>query len=377
MRTSDRLLGLVLAMGLAVLVPVAPSARAAVPEFTSPEEALRQGVSAYTGGYYEIAIPALEHAASRNLFLGQYFLAKLYADNGSAHTDHSKAFVLFQKIANEHADADPEDDQRAPYVARSMTALAGYVRVGLPELGVRPDPVRAADYLHHAAIFFNDEDAQFELAKMLLRGEGVRADAPRARHWLATLAQKGHAGAQAFLADLLWRGKFMPHDPVRALALISVAAKNAPQEDEVWIHDIYQNIYCGAAEGVRSQVDGMVAEWDTRYGRRPNTQDDSGLGTLGANASRTCADGRVVPMVLGGPKHPETAAPALPSALPGAAPSRPLDARGPGAGPGPALDALATSSGGQPQPGAPSMGFMSGDVGGTGGSLRSVGSPSR
>ena len=83
-------------------------------------------------------------------------------------------------------------------------------------------------------------------------------------------------------------------DPVRALALISVAAKNAPQEDEVWIHDIYQNIYCGAGQGVRKQATGIVADWRTRYGRKPDTRDDSGLGQLTVQATRTCGNGEPV-----------------------------------------------------------------------------------
>lgn len=302
MRTYKRKNGLIAAACLAAVTMVGPvSGHAAVPQFVSAEEALRQGVSAYNGGYYEIAIPALEHAAAKDLFLAQYYLARLYADNNSAHTDHAKAYMLYQKIANEYADADPDDDTRAPYVARALTALAGYVRLGLPEIGLKADPALAAEYLNHAALFFNDEDAQFELAKLQLHGDGVAPDIARAKHLLAIIAQKGHAGAQAFLADLYWRGKFMPNDPVRALALISVAVKNAPPQDRVWIEDIYQNIYCGASKGVRSQVTGMVAEWDTRYGRKPDIRDQSSLSLLDQSPERTCANGEVVPLRLDQP----------------------------------------------------------------------------
>lgn len=267
--------------------------------FSSARDALRQGISAYRGGYHEIAIPALEYAASENLFLGTFFLARLYADSNSSHTDHGKAYMLYRKIANEHADVDPDHDARAPYVAKALTALAKFVRSGVPSIGLRANPSRAAEYLHHAAIFFNDEDAQFELSKMQLNGDGVRTDVARGRHWLAILAQNGHAGAQAFLADLYWRGKFMPKDQVRALTLISVAVKNARAGDGVWIEDIYQNIYCGASTGVREQATGMVAEWDSRYGRKPVLPGRSALGGLNANALRTCADGRRLPMRAG------------------------------------------------------------------------------
>ena len=108
------------------------------------------------------------------------------------------------------------------------------------------------------------------------------------------LSQKGHSGAQAFLADLLWRGKYMKADPVRALALISVAVANAPAYERVWIEDIYQNIYCGAAQGIRKQATGIVADWRTRYGRKPDAQDHTGLGTLNMQATRTCGNGEPV-----------------------------------------------------------------------------------
>src|SRR5690606_26274038 len=121
MRISKRAYGLIAAVCFAVMA-VPGLVNAAMPQFVSPEEAMRQGISAYNGGYYEIAIPALEHAAANNMFLAEYYLAKLYADNNTPYTDHAKAYMLYQKIANEHADADPEAATRAPYVARQPTA---------------------------------------------------------------------------------------------------------------------------------------------------------------------------------------------------------------------------------------------------------------
>ncbi|MBU2581025.1 MAG: sel1 repeat family protein [Alphaproteobacteria bacterium] len=289
--------GFALTASLLLAVIAAPAS--ASPRFKSPEEALRQGISAFNGGYHEIAIPALEFAAAENLFLATYYLAIVYADSNSAYTDHGKAYMLFKRIANEHTDVDPDHDRRAPYVARSLTALAKYVRDGLPALRISANPRLAVEYLNHAAVYFNDEDAQFELSKMQINGDGVAPDVARGRHWLAVLAENGHAGAQAFLADLYWRGKFVSKDSVRALTLISVAVKNAPVADQVWIDDIYQNIYCGAPQGVREQATGMVAEWDVRYGRKPQLPGRLGLGGFDIAVNRTCADGRPVPMRSG------------------------------------------------------------------------------
>ena len=284
-------------MVCAVLLPLAVgtgAARAGTVAFSSAREALKQGMSAYQGGYYEIAIPALEHAAAENEFMASYYLARIYADNTTAYTDHAKAYVLLQKLVDEYAEVDPDSDPRAFYVGRSITALAGYVRTGLPQIGLAPDLDRSIEYLHHASVMFDDEDAQFELAKLELKGEGVAANEHKAKHWLSVLTQKGHAGAQAFLADLLWRGKFMEADPARALALISVAKENAPSPERLWIEDIYQNIFCGTGSGVRKQASGIVAGWGNRYGRKASDGEPSDLGQLSAGPVRTCKNGEPV-----------------------------------------------------------------------------------
>lgn len=281
-------------------------------KFKSTAAALDEGLSAYKRGDHALALPALEHAAAQNDLAAQFYLAQLYSDNSSAETDHAKAYMLFQSIADEHSDADPDDSKRAPFIAKSLTALAGYLRVGIPEIGLQADVVRAADYLHHAALFFGDEDAQFELVKLKLKGEGVPEDIASAKHWLAVLTQRGHAGAQAFLADLYWRGRFMPQDKVRAFALIAVAVEHSPPRERIWIEDVYQNIFCGAGEGIRKQATGMVAEWRTRYGRKAADRKGAGLDPLYPLAVRTCQNGDKVM-----PQHVQT----IPNVAPVAAPS--------------------------------------------------------
>jgi uncharacterized protein len=297
MLTSRSLLGLIavasIAAGLAVPVTIAGDAH----KFKSTAAALQEGLRLYERGALAEAVPALEFAAADNQFMAQFTLAQVYSDNSTPETDHAKAYILFQTIADEHSDADPDDAKRAPYVAKSLTALAGYLQVGIPEIGLKPDPERAADYLHHAALFFGDEDAQFELVKLKLKGDGVPADIASAKHWLAVLTQRGHAGAQAFLADLYWRGKIMPQDKVKAFALISVAVEHAPPRERIWIEDVYQNIFCGAGEGIRKQATGMVADWRSRYGRKVDETRISPLDRLYPLAVRTCQNGdKVVPL---------------------------------------------------------------------------------
>ena len=282
----------------AALIPL--PALAGTTPFVSARDALKQGMSAYQGSYYEIAIPALEYAAGANEAMANYYLARIYADSTGSHTDHAKAYMLMQKVVDELAEVDPDNDPRAPFVGASLTALARYIRGGLPEIGLAADLDRAVEYLHNASVIFDNEDAQFELAKLQLKGEGVATNVSKAKHWLSVLTQKGHAGAQAFLADLLSRGKYMDPDQPRALALIAVARANAPAQEALWIEDIYQNIYCGSGEGIRKQASGIVAGWGNRYGRKPAVRErDPEMAQLSAGPLRTCQNGETVSPIEG------------------------------------------------------------------------------
>jgi hypothetical protein len=145
-----------------------------------------------------------------------------------------------------------------------------------------------------AANVFGSEDAQFELAKLHIVGEGVPQDIRLGLHSLSVLSSSyGHPGAQAFLADLYWRGKFVEKDPIRAFALIMTAVENAATADELWIDGIFAMIYCGVPNEVRRDS-GYVAEFKRRY--TPRTLPDRD-GTSGLSASRACDNGEPVPVL--------------------------------------------------------------------------------
>ncbi len=326
-----------LVAGLAFSLSTLAVAAGEAVTFRSPDDALRQGIAAFNGGYYELALPALEAAAKTWPSTGQFYIARIYADNEGAYTDHAKAYQIFKKLSDDLQDVDPDDEDQAPIAAKALTAVSGYLRSGLAEAGLKPDVAAADRALQRAALTFNNEDAQFELAKVLLRGEGPDialggADDPSSkiengRHWLSRLSRQGHAGAQAFLADLLWRGKFVRKDPIAALNLIDVAVANAPANERVWIEDIYQNIFCNAGEGVRQQATGQVADWHDRYGRHQEARSNkTGLDELSAEPVRTCANGEVVkPMTqpavaASAPDALTPVAPALPASAPALGP---------------------------------------------------------
>ena len=178
--------------------------------------------------------------------------------------------MLFQKLATENADADPDDGRRAPFVAKALTALADYLKRGVKGIGVRPNPERAVELPAACG------DRLRRQGRAVRAGQGLpgrpqrRDDVKRGMHYLSVLTEEGYPGAQAFLADLYWRGRHVKKDEQRALALITVAVENAPEHERIWIEDIYQNIFCGTSQGTRKQADGIVATWqqDVRPSRR-------------------------------------------------------------------------------------------------------------
>src|SRR5690606_20316456 len=78
--------------------------------FSSPEAAFEQAMAALRAGRVDRAFPALEHAAANGIFLAEFYLARLFADTMGPYTDHAKAYVLYQRLADQYADIDPDDD---------------------------------------------------------------------------------------------------------------------------------------------------------------------------------------------------------------------------------------------------------------------------
>ena len=268
---------------------------AAQVQFASKQKAFTQGYSAFKSGRYDIAVPALKFAAKRNVMRAKFYLAKIYSDNSGGFTDHARAYLMLRDIVSSYAHVDPKDFRVAPFVSKALISIARYERDGIAGLNLRPNTQRALQFFDHAASHFNDKDAQFELAKHYLAGDGVEARVPYALNWLARLSKRGHAGAQAFLANLYWDGRYTVRDRVRALALITVAAENVQEEDRFWIEDLHQNIFCEATRKTRLRVHQVVGGWRQRFGRtRTVSNRETDLAELGGETKRVCANGDIV-----------------------------------------------------------------------------------
>ena len=273
--------------------------------YASAQAAIERGLGAYQAGSRDAAVSALGEAASRGdasvKFAAEFYLARIYAENIAAGADQTKAFVLFRKLADENLTVDPQTSKRAPFVAKALIALAGYVRAGLKDIDLAPNPGRANDYLHHAAVFFGDSDAQFELARIYLSGDASGDDVRRGLHYLASLTEEGHAPAQALLGELFWRGRHVKKDERRALALVTIAAENAPSHERIWIDDTYATIFCATVVSAREEAAPLVARWRLMFAQPaagPEAAMRAGPGTRDLVPERQCASGEKVALSL-------------------------------------------------------------------------------
>ena len=258
------------------------------------QSALERGLSAYRAGRQEAAIPALMEVAgtgdASDRFFAEFYLARMYSEGAAG--DHSKAYVLFRKIADENVEVDPDRSQRAPFVAKALIALAGYLQAGIKEIDLPANPRRAADYLNHAATFFGDKDAQFELARTYLNGEGSSSEIKLGLHYLSVLTEAGHPAAQAVLADLFWHGRHVKKDDVRALALATIAVANAPAHERMWVEESYATMFCATPPATREAAGGLVARWRKVFARP--SPEPSGLVANDLLPERRCGNGEAV-----------------------------------------------------------------------------------
>lgn len=245
-----------------VVAGMKPAVAADTMKFASPAAAYHAGTSAMRDGRVDEALQTLEYAADKGVLGAMRKLARLYAAGEGVPQSNAKAFGYYQRIADEFADMDPRH-RHAKYAAEAFMALAAYYRSGLPELGVSPDPVRAAGLCQHAASYFGNAKAQFMLARMYLAGDGVTANIRLAVNWLANAAKKRHAPSQALLGDLLWRtDEVTYHKPLKGLALLALASRNAAgTADAKWIGELYDRAVGEAAPEQRKQAWAIAERW--------------------------------------------------------------------------------------------------------------------
>ena len=227
----------------------------------SPWAVFRFGFSAYKSGHKEQAVEAYRYAAENGQLGARWKLARMYAEGDGVARNDYEAFKFFEEIAQQEVEpGSPEES----YVSDALVALGGYARTGIPDSPIKPNLVAAQEYYMRAAATYRNPTAQFEIGKMFLNGEGgLKASLRQAGRWFQLAAEKGHAGAQATLGNLLFQsGKI-----VRGLAMMTAALERAAPVDRTWIRGMQEQAFALAGEADRrtaiALADDMLAKGGT------------------------------------------------------------------------------------------------------------------
>ncbi|TPK97927.1 MULTISPECIES: tetratricopeptide repeat protein [unclassified Mesorhizobium] len=212
---------------------------------SSPWAVFQFGFSAYKSGHKEQAVEAYKYAAENGQIGATWKLARMYAEGDGVTRDDYAAFKFFSEIVDQ--DVEPGSPEES-YVSDALVALGDYLRKGIPGTPVEENDVAAQEYYMRAAANYRNPNAQFEIGQMFLKGEGgVKASVKQAGRWLQLAAEKGHAGAQATLGNLL----FQSGKVVRGLAMMTAALARAPAADQPWIRNMQEEAFAAAGEADR------------------------------------------------------------------------------------------------------------------------------
>jgi TPR repeat protein len=208
----------------------------------------------------DTSLTSLQYAAEGGHPIAQWKLGRMYADGNGVAQDDLRAFEYFSRIANAHAEDSPSAPQAA-IVANAFVALGRYYLNGIPNSKIKSDPDRAREMFSYAASYFGNADAQYDLARLYLRGAGASRDDFRyGARWLGLAAQKGQHQAQALLGQMLFNGEQLPRQAARGLMWLTLARDSATP-DEAWIKESYNKAIAKASEDDRAMALQMLEHW--------------------------------------------------------------------------------------------------------------------
>lgn len=244
------------APAVSALEPQTGAATVAVaPIFKDPRSALRQGLQGYQAGDFVSSVRALKYAADGGQPLARWKLGQMYASGDGVPGDHYTAYQYFSQIIRAY-DFDRSDPRERSIVASAFVSVGVYDLSGIPNSTVRRSPERALEMFHFAASNFGDANAQYQLGRMYLDGNGVKRDGRVALQWLGQAAEKNHIEAQAVLGNLLFssNGNHAGRRARGLMYLILAREAAGAKPEEQWIVDHYEAAMAAASEAERQRA---------------------------------------------------------------------------------------------------------------------------
>jgi TPR repeat protein len=237
----------------------AGSAKTTLPMFKDPQAALQLGIENYHAGNTKASVEALRYAAEGGESLAQWKLGRMYADGDGVTRDDAKAYNYFFKIVEHFVEEEPDPRYRS-MAASAFVAVGLYALNGVPSAKIIRDPDRAFELFRYAATYFGNAEAQYNLARMYIEGNGVRRDTRRGVNWLDLAARKGYAPAQALLGQMIFKGEAGgAPQRARGLMFLTLAREQATAgAADQWIIDLHSRAVVAANDAERKSAVEML-----------------------------------------------------------------------------------------------------------------------
>lgn len=226
---------------------------AGVTKESGPFDLFKFGFKAYKSGQKQDAVEAYRYAAEKGHTGSRWALANMYAyGDGVAQSDF-EAFKIYNEIAGQGIEPGSED---TGFFVNALMSLAEYYRHGIQNSPIKADLGQARQLYFQAASAFGVPEAQYQLARMMLRGEGGSRNVEQAKKWLNRARKNGHVGAMGIFGSLL----FQEGQTARGLGYMTAALDHCSPQDRPWIQDLQEQAFSVASEDDRRTAIQMARE---------------------------------------------------------------------------------------------------------------------
>ncbi|MFT4181548.1 MAG: tetratricopeptide repeat protein [Rhizobium sp.] len=228
---------------------------AGVTKESGPFDLFKFGFRAYKNGQKEEAVEAYRYAAEKGHTGSRWALANMYADGDGVTQNDFEAFKIYSEIAQQGVEPGSED---TGFFINALLALANYYKTGIQNSPVKIDLSQARQLYFQVASTFGVPEAQFQLAQMMLTGEGGSANVQQAKKWLNQARKSGHPGAMAVFGNIL----FQEGQSARGLAFMTAALDKCKPKDCGWMEDLQEQAFSVATESDRRVAVSMSHQLD-------------------------------------------------------------------------------------------------------------------
>jgi uncharacterized protein len=224
--------------------------KAGVSKESGPFDLFKFGFKAYKNGQKEDAVEAYRYAAEKGHTGSRWALANMYAYGDGVAKDDYEAFKIYNEIAAQGVEPGSED---TGFFVNALLSLASYYSHGIPGSPVKTDLYQARQLYFQVASTFGVPEAQFQLAKMMLSGDGGGANIQQAKKWLNQARKSGHPGAMAVFGNIL----FQEGQTQRGLAFLTAALDRCVAKDCGWMEQLQEQAFSMASEPERRNAVAM------------------------------------------------------------------------------------------------------------------------